>query len=352
MALSNPLVPRAPRQKDLDTRRHIEIVSAIFNGILRDGDVEIAGPGDFRVSPQLSLGRAGPPGPAGARGQDANRWLTGIGPPAASLGRAGDLYVDRTAKLVWEKRSPFFGVPPRWRKCLSLVAGAPGPKGEPGERGPMGLPGPAGASGASATTGWGSVYNLTAPVNGDFSWVNQGTASVTSSGGGLFLRCPVSASLSIRARVKTAPATPYTITAAFLPVLIGLNYQNVGIGWRESGTGKMHVFVFNGRTPGVGVGGFNLVSTKLTDATTFSADYTLAGQVRPYLWGSPAWARIADDGVNRICSFSNDGTNWFQFHSIGRTDFLTGGADQVLFFADDETNTYECGMTLLSWVQG
>jgi hypothetical protein len=60
-----------------------------------------------------------------------------------------------------------------------------------------------------------------------------------------------------------------------------------------------------------------------------------------------AFIRIADNGTNRLCSYSVDGQNWFQFHSVGRTDFLT--ATEVGFFANDASNTYECGITLLSW---
>lgn len=56
-----------------------------------------------------------------------------------------------------------------------------------------------------------------------------------------------------------------------------------------------------------------------------------------------------DDGTNRICSLSNNGRNWWVFHSVGRTDFLT--ADHVGFYVSDNGSSRATGLTLLSWRQ-
>jgi hypothetical protein len=59
--------------------------------------------------------------------------------------------------------------------------------------------------------------------------------------------------------------------------------------------------------------------------------------------------RIADTGTSRICSWSADGQNWHDLHSIGRTDFLT--ADEVGFYVNSQSATYPAACTLISWAQ-
>ena len=45
----------------------------------------------------------------------------------------------------------------------------------------------------------------------------------------------------LRCRVKSAPSTPYTITAAFLPThIMDVSYHTYGLLFRDSGTGKIH----------------------------------------------------------------------------------------------------------------
>lgn len=187
--------------------------------------------------------------------------------------------------------------------------------------------------------GGGAYPSFVTPVNGSYTWVNQGGASVTVNGnGGIALLAPLSSSLNLRLRVMSAPATPYTVTAAFLsPALSVATIQEAGLCFRDSGSGKIHAF-FAYASSATGI-----ASTKFTDATTFSADYIAQLFTRQGV----TWFRIQDDGTNRICSYSADGYTWIVFSTIGRTDFLT--ANQVGFFANEQTNTYQMSMTLLSW---
>lgn len=189
---------------------------------------------------------------------------------------------------------------------------------------------------------WGPIFRLTQPVSGDFSWVNQGGASVSTTNGGIFLSAPASASDSLRCRVKSAPATPYTITALMLPLLYSENYHHCGLLFRESGTGELATMHF-----AVGLdAALKIQVTKWDSPTAWNADYV--GQVA---WpkNGPLWLRIADDGANRISSISADGQNFLTIHSVGRTDFLT--ADQVGFFANSNNSGHAAGVTLLSWAQ-
>lgn len=198
--------------------------------------------------------------------------------------------------------------------------------------------------GASAWVPWGPLFPFTDPALQTFAWLNQGGASVDTSAGGVFLSAPLSATASLRIRKKSAPSTPYTITAAMFGLLNSISYQGAGLMFRESGSGKVQTFGFDLGTPSAGGTQF-ISATKWTNETTFSAHYTQ----RPTAWigGGLLFLRISDDGANRVCSYSLDGQHFKQLHSVGRTDFLT--ADEVGFYVNEQSNTVTAGVTLLSW---
>jgi len=187
---------------------------------------------------------------------------------------------------------------------------------------------------------WGPIYPLTLPVDGDFAWVNQGTGSVTTTQGGIHLLAPAASGTNIRARVKSAPATPYVITACFLPLLTAINFASCGLLFRQSSDGKIAVLGLAHSTD------WEFSFNKYSSATAFASQYGIAS-MKHYL--SPIFLRIADNGTNRILSFGTDGQNFTQLHSVGRTDYLT--ADQVGFYANSENTTYPAAATLLSWKQ-
>lgn len=190
----------------------------------------------------------------------------------------------------------------------------------------------------SAWVPWGPLFAMTQPVSGDFSWVNQGSATVSTTNGGIYLYDPtVDASLNIRARVKSAPSTPYTITAAILFDPIVAANHNSGLLFRESGTGELVLFgILQGTGSVLQVDNWN-------SPTSFNANVVNVTTRSMSL----VWLRIADNGTNRICSVSSDGQNWIVVSTVARTTFLT--ADQVGFFVAARNATYPMGLTLLSW---
>lgn len=194
------------------------------------------------------------------------------------------------------------------------------------------------AAGGSISTRW-PLVTVTSPIDAQFSWVNQGGASVDVTSAGIYLQAPVAASTNLRVRVKSAPATPYTITAAFVSTLVTASLQDAGLVFRESSTGKMVVFQLAS------------LGTYVTTASGPTALVTnLMGPLG--LTGSwPAFWRIADDGVNLTYSQSIDGAHFVALYQASRTGYLTGGPDQVGFFVNEQTNTYVAGMLLLSWSQ-
>lgn len=196
----------------------------------------------------------------------------------------------------------------------------------------------------SAWADWGPLFAMTQPVDGDFSWVNQGSATVSTTNGGIYLSSPGSASVNLRCRVK-AKTAPYTITA-----YCAISFDDVassplaGLCFRDSAGGGI-----------VNVGLCwisNIISWhigKYTNATTWSgANYVYQAHPLAATPGPGIWIRIADNNTNRICSYSLDGQNYRVLHTVGRTDFIT--ANQVGFFVEAGSSASQNpSLTLMSW---
>lgn len=172
-------------------------------------------------------------------------------------------------------------------------------------------------TGAAFAT-FGPNFPFTSPTDPG-SWVNQGSSSISSIKDSLiFTGAATGNAENIVARVGAYPATPWTLTMYFLSVSFGKN-NSVGMCFREAGTGKIVTFEWF-----QSVNSFaSLRTSKYTSATVKSADYQTFAHMTP-----PRWMRIADDGVNRVSSISDDGQNWVTFHSVTRTDFFTTAPDQ------------------------
>jgi len=188
---------------------------------------------------------------------------------------------------------------------------------------------------------FGIVHKFTAPVNANYAWVNQGSATVSTSQDGILLSAPTNSGDGLRIRKKAAPATPYTITAFMAFNTYPQNYNSVGLCFRESSSGKLHTF-------GVTYSGnLYLGSTKWNSETSFGSDYANQPAVPTGIMRGAGWIRIGDDGTNRKCWYSSDGKTWLQYHTISRTDFMT--ANEVGFFMNINNTTYPGTLTLLSW---
>ena len=186
---------------------------------------------------------------------------------------------------------------------------------------------------------WGPIFPLTAPPTSGWTWDNQQSATVVTANGGIILKSPAYSATGIIAYYRTAPTPPYTIAAFIIPLLLRANSAGFGIFFRESSTGKICTLRFAHST------NFGFYSDKWTNSTTYSAAY-----ISGFNAGTEArlvFMRIQDDNSNRICSFSPDGINFYAFHTVGRTDFLT--ADQVGIFVSPINASYGVTLNLLSW---
>jgi hypothetical protein len=190
---------------------------------------------------------------------------------------------------------------------------------------------------------YGPIFPVTPPVSGDFSWVNQGSATLETTYGGMHLTAPAGSGDNIRSLVKSAPgSTPWTLTTLVVPMVQPVAYHTAGICVRESSTGKIIIL-----TTGYGSAANVTMAVKMmTNSTTFSSfAYSLAGS--PFMY--PIWLRIVDSGTNLEYYRSADGRHFTKVYSHSRTAFMAGGANQIGIAADTNNTSLESGILLLSW---
>jgi len=181
----------------------------------------------------------------------------------------------------------------------------------------------------------------TPPAIGDFAWVNQGIATATSGSWGINIVSILLAGDNFRILKKSSPATPYSIVICMIPRLHEYNTQSAGVCFRESSSGS---FVFFGVETANNI--TQITATKWTDVTTISADYKKQNIVSNM---GRIFLKIEDDGTDRVCSWGRDGVNFLEFHSVGRTDFIT--ADEVGMALNVDHGTYGCSATYISWTE-
>lgn len=197
----------------------------------------------------------------------------------------------------------------------------------------------------SANSPWGPIFPLTEPPTSGWSWVNQGSATVTEAKGVIHLACAANSSTnSLKARVRTAPTAPYTITALYAGIFDMSDNSGGGIGecgvcFRQTGTSEVVTYGclwLNNNTSKFG--GTKWDSSTAVNSTYINTQYPGS----TFAW---FWVQIIDDNTNRVFKMSPDGQHWITIHSVTRTDHLT--ADQVGIYV----NPYSCetAMSLISW---
>ncbi len=188
---------------------------------------------------------------------------------------------------------------------------------------------------------------LIAPVSSDFSWRNQGGATINTTVG-VFLQAPAASGDNFRIREKAVSGN-HTVIAAFIPsIALSLagaagGNSGCGIGWNDGTKLVVMNFVASSITTAIS----SIQVYKYTNVTTGSAQYTALNWLPGV--GGMIWMKIQDNGTNRICSVSNDSVNWIQVHSVGRTDFLT--PSNIMYFANANNSAWPASMTLLHWTQ-
>lgn len=174
----------------------------------------------------------------------------------------------------------------------------------------------------------------TEPVNGDFSWLNQGGSTLYTSSYGIVLTVP-GGTVNWRGRIRAVPTAPYTVTVCLQMGLVATNFANAGLILYD-GTALIHYGITQGS---------NFVANRWNSVTSFNGSYT----PNTFLKHSPyMWLQIEDDNTNRRIRYSPAGHpgSWMELLSTGRTDFFT---PTHIGFAGDSENSLPVIVHLLSW---
>jgi hypothetical protein len=170
----------------------------------------------------------------------------------------------------------------------------------------------------------------------DFSWTNQGTATVTDQNGTIVMRVPATTADNLRIQRLTAPSAPYSYVAAIQACAFrngsGGTVPNFGFGFRDSSNGKMVTIM----TLIDGTSGQRLQVSNLNSETSFNSNLT--GRDNFLVVGSALWFKIENDNTNVKFYMSADGAEWILLASASKTAF-TSALDQVFWFGNTPGNT-------------
>lgn len=185
-------------------------------------------------------------------------------------------------------------------------------------------------------------YGITKPpALSNWAWVNQGNATAADTTRGIYMEnLTPSSGHSLNVLKKSAPSTPYTVTARLKCLWYGNDFQEIGLCFRESSSGKITTWCFSPDS-----GGFFLGQFGFTNPTTYGSNNGFYQRVT----SDDYYLRIADDGTNRKLYYSRDGEHFIQAFSESRTNFLT--ADEVGFYIDPGNSNKLLAVHLVSWVE-
>jgi hypothetical protein len=192
-------------------------------------------------------------------------------------------------------------------------------------------------------TGWHYFYpgfgEVERPILGDFTWVNQGSATADATDGAVTIEAPAVSGDSLRALVQSVPATPWTLTMGFTSLTVNADFHHLGACYRESGTQEILAV------------GFRLAMQigiyRYTNATAYAGSNEVGFYNIFAAQNAPLFLRLSDDGTNRVTSRSTDGRHWTVIGTISRTNFLT--ADQVGFYVNAANAAYAAKIHLFHW---
>jgi len=187
--------------------------------------------------------------------------------------------------------------------------------------------------------------NLTPPVDAQFSWVNQGGASVSTARGGVILTAPAGAGYSMRLRYKALTA-PYKVTMHFMPNLPNNNYMICGLGLRSSASGKceeIHLANASNRQA--------LEVGKNTNETAYSSTPASIFADNAGHW--IRWFQVEDDNTNIYFRYSNNGKMWITLFSEARGTFFSGGSTPTgaFFYANTNGGSKDAQMHVKHWLE-
>jgi|GEM_PF-2184025 len=181
-------------------------------------------------------------------------------------------------------------------------------------------------------------------TSSDFTWVNQGTATVSDdTWGGITMTTNTLAGDNMRILKRSAPSGAWKLTAHFL---FGPGYNNGGgssssymsLLVRESDTGKLGVIEIR-------IGGLVRVR-RYSSPTSFNSE-----QATLDFSSDRAWLQIEDDATDLTFRISADGINWLDVASYARATYMTSaGPDEIGFLANSDSGTNLQPYHIQAWI--
>ena len=155
---------------------------------------------------------------------------------------------------------------------------------------------------------------VTRPLLANFTQVNAGLTTFTTSGGGIGMLSTVASGDNVQWCSQALPSAPYFIDIAF-NIAMGGNTGNFGLGVSDGTKLSMITFGWESGTP-------NWVKrVQFNNQTSFNNNAAAGGIT---VWNSPmVWLRIQDDGTHLTYFYSPDGIVWIQVIQEARAAFLT-----------------------------
>ncbi len=187
------------------------------------------------------------------------------------------------------------------------------------------------------------VGGLTAPPTAGWTWVNQGTATVSQdSNGRIHLQIPTSATANVRLRVRSYTAPQKASSGTFMRV--GAGDSSCGIGLRESGTSKL-MNVIIGHDSG-DPGETQFLVQKWTNETSFSANELSHKSIS---YSNIYWFEVEDNNTTIFFRISTDGVNYYELFSEARGTFFTTAPNQFTIRCEGTGALEDIWLELISW---
>jgi hypothetical protein len=186
----------------------------------------------------------------------------------------------------------------------------------------------------------------TLPSAGNYSWVNQGSATETASGNALILHGPPAGSASTPAwALRTASISSNTTLVVAVIGSQTINEQgsstNItwGVGFRESATGKLVTLA-----PTEGIVQVNEWSSPTAFSNNVFNSNAVSGML-VNIW----WVKLTFTGGNISFSYSMDGVNFPVGYTQAQNAFFTTAPDQWFYAVNGQDSVQDVYATLLSW---
>lgn len=185
---------------------------------------------------------------------------------------------------------------------------------------------------------------VTPPNDALFSWVNQETATVSTTSGAVVLLAPANAGQDDRLRVLAAPARPFTITMGMIVNILGHQYPGAGLVLRDAAGGDyVEMMLWNNSTPYL-----SLATWASPTNYAGTSDFNINN---PYT-SSEVWMRVvvtAGVGGTRTWYISRDGVNWTQVGTGAWDQYITT-LDSIGFACQPQNANFPASITVFHWL--